>query len=77
MRMISIENQFKSEPFYLHDDQWMGCLRSWVATQKPFDFSQQSITWPRDFLMFLRHHLFLVSPVAIPEIFPQTQVSDY
>ena len=76
MRMISIENQFKSEPFYLHDDQWMGCLKSWVATQKPFDFSQTIYHLTKGF-PHVPHHLFLVCPVAIPEIFPQTQVSDY
>ena len=51
-------------------------LRNANHTQKPFDFSQTIYHLTKGF-PHVPHHLFLVCPVAIPEIFPQTQVSDY
>ena len=53
---------------------WM--RRSWVATQKPFNFSQIIYHLTKGFCN-VPHQVFLVCLVAIPEIFAQTQVSDY
>ena len=75
MRMISIENQFKSEPFYLQRWSVDGLLKELSGHSKTFWFFSQSNN--QKGFPHVPHHLFLVCPVAIPEIFPQTQVSDY
>ena len=47
-----------------------------MAAQKPFEFSN-NLTLDKGINPHVPHHLFLVCPVTIPEIFVQTQLSDY